>query len=210
MKIKHCLLIAVLLIPGFLHAQDTLTMLNGNQKIVNVKEVNSRLLYISYQNVKKNRAKLKAIELLDVYSVGYKDSARQITYVQDSNLGLVLDVDQMGSYIHGEQYAKAHYKGVGYWVGGAVAGFGGPYFLNYFYGLLVPAAYTGVVAAIPAGTKKLARQEPALYADAQFVDGYKHKVRKKSVMGALYGSLIGIGVAGVTTAIIMISSPEIE
>ncbi len=200
------LLIVVLLacmLPG--KAQDTVLMINGRQKIVNVHEVNTRLLYVSYQNIRSNRAKLKGLELLEVYSIGYKDSVRRITYVQDTNIGFPLTEEQMGSYISGTRYAMQHHKGAGYWVAGAVAGFSGPYFLGYFYGLLVPAAATGVSGAIPPGTRQLAKKEPLLYADPHFVAGYKHKARKKNVLNALYGSLIGVGAAAIVTTVVVLS-----
>lgn len=204
MNLRYIILISAFLLPCCVYAQDTLILLTGKTKIVNVKEVNQRLLYVSYQNIKSTKkAKLKGIDLRDVYSVAFKDSTHLITFIQDSNSGLFFTSDQMEDYIRGEQFAIQNYKDPWITVGGAVAGFGGPYFLTYFYGILVPAAYVGVVGVIPAGTRSLAKKHPELYADEYFVAGYKQKAKKKNVMNAIYGGLIGIGIAGLTTGVII-------
>jgi hypothetical protein len=206
MAIRKTLLFLLLLAPFALSAQDTIVMINGNIKIVDVAKVDQRMLYLTYRKVNSHREKPKAMALTDVFSVSFKDSVRQITYVQDSNLGLDMPVEDMSSYVSGERYAVEHYKAPWATVGGAVAGAAGPFVLNYFLGLLLPAAYTATVAPIPVSTRKLAKQEPSLYADPLFVAGYKQRAKHKKALNAIYGSLIGIGASSI--AIIVITATK--
>lgn len=204
MKTFASLLSLLLLASLSLNAQDTLVLNSGQEKIVNVHELNQRLLYVSYQNIKSNRAKLRGLDLREVYAVHFRDSARVITYIQDTASGNVFYTEDMGRYVAGENYAINHYKAPWVTVGGVAAGFTGPV-LNFFWGLLVPAAYTGTLGAIPVSTRKLASEQPELYADRFFTAGYKQKARHKKVMNAIWGSLAGIGAAAITTTIFLLT-----
>lgn len=205
MNILRSLVLLVLLSPLTMSAQDTLLMINGNTKIVDVTTLNQRMLYVSYHKIQSNRAKLKALDLRDVYSISFKDSAKVVTYVQDSNSGLDMPLEEMTSYVNGEKYAVDHYKAPWVTACGIVAGAGGPIFINYFLGILVPAAYTGTIGVIPISTRKLAKEQPSLYADPYFVQGYKQRAKHKKVMNAIYGSLIGLGAAVVTIVTISVT-----
>jgi hypothetical protein len=184
-------------------------MNGGNEKVVYIRELNQRMLYVAYKKSLDNKAKIRALDLREVYAVHYKDSARVITYVQDTfTTDSYMDVESMGRYVNGEKYAIGHYKAPWVTVGGTVAGFTGPMLINFFYGLLVPAAYTGTLGVIPVSTRKLSKEQPELYADPYFVAGYKQKARKKKVKNALWGSLVGIGAAVITTSVYWITNPS--
>lgn len=198
MRIQRFILAIALLLPCLVHAQDTLVMISGETKVVDVATLDQRMLYVTYKKCESNSQKLKALDLRDVFSVAYKDSAKVVTYFQDSVSGLDMPLEEMTSYVNGEKYALKNYKAPWVTVGGIVAGAGGPVFINYFLGILVPAAYTGTIGAIPISTRKLARDHPSLYADPYFVQGYKQRAKRKKVMNAIYGSLIGLGAAAIT------------
>lgn len=206
MKILYSLIILMILAPNALQAQDTLILNNGDEKLVHVKELNQRMLYVSFQKKISKKAKVRGLDLREVYSVHFKDSAQVITYFQDTNSELYFDTESMGRFVAGERYAKEHYKAPLVTIGGVVTGFAGPT-VNFFYGILVPAAYTITLGNIPVSTRKLARNEPSLYADPYFVEGYKTKARKKKTMNAIWGSLIGIGAAVITTSVVLITNP---
>jgi hypothetical protein len=199
------LIIVGLFFPSFVKGQDTILMNTGKTKIVNIKELNQRLLYVSYTKLNSNNTKAHGNRLPDVFSVSFKDSARIITYVQDSNLDLVYTEDQMHSYVKGEQFALNHYKAPWVTVGGVVFGAVSPFALTYYLALIPPAAYTGLSSITSIQTRKLAKKYPEYYADPYFVDGFKQKVKRKNIMNAVYGSVIGLGVAGILTGILTLT-----
>lgn len=206
MKTFLPLLLFVFLTPQWLQAQDTLLMNTGNEKIVHIKELNERMLYVAWQKKPSIKSKVRAYDLRNVYSVHFKDSARVITYFQDTATDNFLDVETMGRFVNGEHYAVMHYKAPLVTAGGIVSGAAGILW-NPFYGLLVPAAYSATLGAIPVSTQKLSREHPDLYADPYFVEGYRMKARKKKIKNAIVGSLIGIGAAAITTTVYMIANP---
>jgi hypothetical protein len=208
MRILRFLLPLALLLPFSVKAQDTLVLINGNTKIVDIANLNQRMLYVSFRKTESNRKKLKALDLRDVYSVAWKDSAKVITYFQDSASGLDMPLDEMTSYVKGEQYAVQHYKAPWVTACGIVTGAAGPLVINFFFGMLVPAVYTGTIGVIPISTRKLAKTEPVLYADPYFVQGYKQRAKRKKVMNAIYGSLIGLGAAAITTTVFLVTNPQ--
>jgi hypothetical protein len=175
-------------------AQDTVLLINGQYKYVQVTELNPVEEFISFVKTSGNKSKMHFMSLKEVYSVTYKDSIRIITYEQDTIMGMELTADQMFRFIKGDQFAMKHYKAPWVTVGGVAAGTAGPLALRAYLGFLVPTAYCGAIGISKVHVRKQQEKYPELFSDEFFVHGYKDRAKHKKIKNAIWGSLAGIGV----------------
>jgi hypothetical protein len=201
MRSTFTLLLSILL-ANSLHAQDTITLVDGKQKIVKIAYETS--LYVFYQKIKDGDttklSKQKMLEKEDVFKIEYfqksKLDAQKVVqvYQQDSTEENYLSIDEMYRYIHGRNQAHTNYKSKKYFFVGVIGGAGSSY-LGPFWGLIPCSVYTGI-AGVWAIKPFFKADNPMDLHDPYFEEGYKqvalNKQAKSSALGALTGLLIGI------------------
>jgi hypothetical protein len=183
-------------------SQDTLLLVNGKRIVCGVKEVNENHKLIFYELSGKRRPKYKFIDFSEVYMINYHFGTKQNIYRQDSMRGFNLSFYEVGKFIEGEQFAMKNYKAPWVTVGGAAVGAVTPVALPVLYGLGASLGYVGVFAIVKPSKKKYEEKYPELFQDKAFKNGFVIEARKKRIMNSIYGSLIGFGVAAITTGII--------
>ena len=149
-KLNQALLIVILAFSVLsAPAQDTLLLISGKKIIAS--SVDIRDNKIAY---KKNTpdSKLKTIDPERVFSIIYKDGREQLIYQSDSLDPIDFKVEEMRSFITGEQDAMKYYKnnvvkGMGIIIGGSSALLG-------FYGIIIPPLYSTIVGSFSPDVKK--------------------------------------------------------
>ena len=139
----------------------------------------------------------------DVYNIHFLDGTVKPVYKFDTLEGNNLTYDEAGKFIAGQQFAMKNYKAPWITVTSAVIGAASPLALQFFYGLIVPTAYTGIMGLTKPCMKKYDKRYPGQFEDKYFKSGFVKQARKKRVMNAVYGSLIGIGVSAITTGVLI-------
>jgi hypothetical protein len=178
-------------------------MLSGEKLLVKVRDVNpeSNLIIIEFN--KNNKLKSKTLVMSDVYNIHFLDGTVRPVYKFDTLEDNNLTYDEAGKFVAGQQFAIKNYKAPWITVTSAVVGVASPLALTFFYGLIVPTAYTGVMGLTKPCMKKYDNKYPDLFNDKYFKSGFVKQARKKRVMNAVYGSLIGIGVAAITSGVLV-------
>jgi hypothetical protein len=202
-KILYTSLIFFFLISISAKSQDTIQMLNGEKLLVKVRDLNPASNLIVVEFTKKNKVKSKAIQLTDVYNIHFFDGTTKPVYKMDTLEGFNLTYDEAGKFVQGQQFAMKNYKAPWITATSAVIGAASPLALQFFYGLIVPTVYTGTMGLTKPCMKKWDNKYPELFNDKYFKSGFVKQARKKRVMNAVYGSLIGIGVSAITTGVIV-------
>lgn len=107
---KKILLGFLVLFSGLISAQDTLRLMSGKQKYVQVESMDYDFIY--YKKIKKNGqlSKLKKKNLDYVFAINYKDSTPTYIYKQDTLFGNYFSLTEMEYYLEGKRQARKHYK----------------------------------------------------------------------------------------------------
>ena len=187
------------------HSQDTLQMLSGEKLLVKVRDVNPGSNLILVEFIKKNKLKSKTVVMTDVYNIHFLDGTVRPVYKFDTLEGNNLTYDEAGKFVAGQQFAMKNYKAPWVTVTSAVIGAASPLALTFFYGLIVPTVYTGIMGLTKPSHSLFiySKTKPELFNDKYFKSGFVKQARKKRVMNAVYGSLIGIGVAAITSGVLL-------
>ena len=196
-------LIVFLFICVSAKSQDTVQMLNGEKLLVKVRDVDMKSNLVVVEFTKNSKLKSKIIPTTDVYNIHYFDGTIKPVYKMDSVEGFDLTYDEAGKFVQGQQFAMKNYKAPWITATSAVVGAASPLVLQFFYGLIVPTAYTGVMGLTKPCMKKWDKKYPEQFNDNFFKSGFVKQARKKRVMNAVYGSLIGIGVSAITTGVVL-------
>lgn len=180
------------------YSQDTINLISGKQIFAKsiYEEPNSTLL--KYDIRFHEKAKQKAVDLLNVYSIHYSNHTQKIFYKQDSAIGFDLTVKQMELNILGEREALKNYKAPWITVGGFVVGATATYFLG-FWGVISPAVYATAFGII---TPKIHTSPELSYAttsDFNFREGYKYTATRIKVKNAILGSIVGVAAYSLTS-----------
>ncbi len=193
--------------------QDTVLFLKGRSMPLDITSFSaSGVKYSAYY--KENGKKVNkpgTIEAYRVFSVS-KGGERSILYRQDSLIGNFRTVEQMKSYVVGEQHAFNHYNPKPFFYGGIGLGIGVMLFDTYLpkdkapaggeYGLfksppsLIPLVTTFVYTVglgVPSVSLKTSTvKNPLLLQDIDFQDGYTRTAKMRRVMSGLKGKAIGV------------------
>lgn len=189
----------VFILAGSGYSQDSLVMYNGKYLLGKVTDLkDSTFVVCEYQ--KRNKSFSKLISKEAIFSVNYKDSASQLYYYQGMDPDSPTSVEDMSSFIAGEQLARYKYHPRWTIPVGVVAGMGGT--ALGIYGLLVPAAYVGTTAALPVGAKHRKYFPDEKINDAPFMEGYKREAKRKRLVNTVIGSVSGILVTGITIGVL--------
>ena len=134
--------------------------------------------------------------------INYQYGTKLNIYKQDSLKGYNLSFYEVGKFIEGEQFAIKHYKAPWITVGGAALAAVSPVALPVLYGLGTAIGYVGVIAIVKPSKKNYEEKYPDLFKERSFKYGFVTQARKKRILNSIYGSLIGFGVAAITTGIL--------
>jgi hypothetical protein len=187
-------------------AHDSLIMYSGKHykgKIVDFNR-NKALFHMQFQNGKKLKTKVFKTE--DVFALYYKDSVSQVLYnplfVDTENLDgeKPLTVEEMQSFVAGENLAQYRYHAPWSSAIGAVTGVG--LFYLGIWGVAFPAVYVGVVAAMPTLPKAKKYFAPEKLNDELYVAGFKNVAKRKKLINAAIGSAASLLICGTITAIL--------
>lgn len=92
------------------NAQDTLKLLSGKSKLIQLHSHDYDFIY--YKKVKENgevgRKRKKNLD--HIFTVNYKDSARQYFYQQDTMFDNFMSINEMEYYLEGRRQGRKHYK----------------------------------------------------------------------------------------------------
>lgn len=191
-----------------LTAQDKLVLLNGRVLEGKVTHFSDGLITLNYK--KKKNYSQELIEQYRVYSIIDSSGKENIVYIQDSIVGNVLNVADMGFFIAGEMDARKNFKPVvSNWIGFAY-GLGIVTYDTYdkdFGGLFkaksptilvfVPTFTYFLFASVPRITINVREvsHKPNLLQDA-YIDGFARVGKIKRRMGgikfSLGGTLLGL------------------
>lgn len=106
------------------NAQDTLKLLSGKSKLIQLHSHDYDFIY--YKKVKENgevgRKRKKNLD--HIFTVNYKDSARQYFYQQDTMFDNFMSINEMEYYLEGRRQGRKHYKAYKTMLIGAALGAG--------------------------------------------------------------------------------------
>lgn len=108
---RNLLLICVVLFFGNgASAQDTLLLINGKTKLVNILEEDYDKVY--YRSIKKDgsEGRKRKKDLEHVFAIAYKDSAISQIYKKDSLYENYWSVSDMKFYLEGRRQARKHFR----------------------------------------------------------------------------------------------------
>lgn len=213
-----------------LHSQDTLLLLNG--KFVNGKVCAIDTEFIKYQITKGKKYEFKQMAIEDMFAIKYKDSSMQILYSQDTVNGYYYSVDEMYSFVLGENYARKYFKAPLSSIGGFVTGMAGG--IVGFWGFTIPTAYTmftgtskplfvnnqpisinqdpsyfasmidiSVKPGFSAKINSKQQTQPCLLLQKPFYEGYNSQAKDKKTKNAIKGGIIGFATLVVTSYILL-------
>jgi len=181
-------------------AQDSLILFNGKHYKGEVVEFNKNTTVLKLQYQKRNKLKTKVLPKEDVFAIYYKDSVSQILYSPLITDEQPLSLEEMQSFVAGENLAQYKYHAPWAAAVGALTGAG--MFNLGMWGVVIPAAYVGVVAAVPTKPKSKKYFPPEKLNDQSYVDGFKYVAKRKKLKSAAIGSAASLLVCGTIAAIL--------
>jgi len=174
-------------------------MYSGTHYKGKIVEFNKSKTVLRFQIQKKRRIKTMDLQVADVFAITYKDSVSRILYAPLLTDEEPLTVDQMQSFVAGENLARYRYHAP--WAS-AIGAFTGVGLLNIgMWGVAIPAAYVGVVAAMPTLPKAKKYFPTEKLNDEYYVEGFKYVARRKKLRNAAIGSAASLVVCGTIAAI---------
>lgn len=194
---KIIIICGLILIGAYGMAQtlDSITLLNGHSISGDVISMDSNFVY--YEKYTKSYIKKKRLDINDVFSINFKDSAEVIIYDSLPEHGIGLAVKDMRNYIFGQQDAAKHYKAPWTTATGFGAGLAGGLFVNFYgTGILIPTTYTFLVNTKKINIKTSQCSHPNIIDDDYYKSGFQNKAKSKRVTNAIIGGIVGMIVTG--------------
>lgn len=193
------LFVCLLFVSLFSKAQDTITFVDGKEKIVVVNYETPS--FVMYQKIKKgdltNLGKQKNKSKEYIYKIAYffdnnPDSSQKTTevYKIDSAMGDFFNYNEMGNFVDGKKQARANYKAFKYAFLGVFVGAGGS-LISPYWGTIPCAVYT-TLAGSWAFKPFLKADNPERFNNIYFNAGYREQARKKNAKYSALGSLTGL------------------
>jgi hypothetical protein len=130
-------------------AQDTLLLINGKRIIVSSVDLHDYTIAYRPQD---NSKKLKTIDPNRLFSILYRDGKERIVYQPDSLDPLDFKVEEMRTFIHGEEDARILYKNTTVKAFGVAVGAGSAFLT--FYGIIGPPIYATVLGSFSPNVEK--------------------------------------------------------
>lgn len=226
---KLTIIIALTFLFSGIFSQDTIIHMSG--KFINGKVKSIDNTSVVYEINKNNKIKIKEISIEELFAIQYKDSINCF-YAQDTLNGYYYSVDEMYSFILGENYARNYFKAPLSSVGGFVTGMAGG--VVGFWGFTIPTGYamlTGsadpkFVSNRPLPIKQdleylaktpdvsinsgyansvvvVAPQSNYLLLEKPFYEGYNAHAKDKKTKNAVKGGILGFATLVATSYILL-------
>jgi hypothetical protein len=189
------------LLPAFASAQDKVLFTSGKEKEVTVVKVDEYNVFYH----KPNKKTEKKFRKENVFSITYLDGREEIIYNPDTLGFLVLDVvepevdytvEEMRRYIYGRQDGMKVKKTAALLTSAGISFVGSG--LGAFFGPVAPATYIIVLGTTKQTPNESLVSHPELVFDEAYLEGYKKSARKRKIIGAAEGGLIGLSLGIVT------------
>jgi hypothetical protein len=179
-----------------LHAQEKVTMMNGNIFFVSVGDTVGDFIKMIDPESKKNE--LVNMEKNRIFSILYKSGTEIFIYKQDTlSEDNYLGVEEMRSYIAGAHDANSRYS--------SPLAFWGSFGLGVGSGIILPAWLAPIGAGAGAfllGSRwiKINRShisDPKYLKDPNYISGYENAARQSRVQNVIKGAVIGVLIGAV-------------
>jgi hypothetical protein len=195
--IKHLCIFFFLLLPAFGFGQDKVLFTNGKEKEVTVVKIDEYSIVYHKPN-KKNEKKFRKE---NVFSITYLDGKEEIIYNPDTLGFLVTDVvepevdytvEEMRRYIAGAQDGRKVKKTAALLTSAGISTVGSG--LGAFFGPIAPATYIIVLGTTRQKPDETKVAHPEYILDEAYLAGYSKAARKRKIIAAAEGGLIGLAV----------------
>jgi hypothetical protein len=177
-------------LKGF--TQDTLTLLNGNQFFVNIKEVND--YFIDYTDPIDKKIRLRSRELSTVFSYRKKEQSEVIIYQYNPEIGNIYQVEEMRHFMTGERHADQYYtplvSNIISLLAGGYAGYAIAESEELAF-IATPLLISSIVM-IPGTRVKRNDYNQQLRTASPYRNGYKRVAKGKKFLGAFKLSIVGM------------------
>jgi hypothetical protein len=187
------LLIPALLAAVGLSAQDNILLMNG--RVITGKVLGQSTLEIRYlvpNGKAPPRERQEPTE--DVFSVTDSLGRERIWYFYDTVFGNDMSIDQMRSYIKGQQDARDGYKPTWTTVGGFVFGAGTVIAANLeMNAFFLPPIYAVAMTLPRVNVTRGSIRDPYMEGNEDYAYGYARVGRTKRVVRGLLSTFAGIG-----------------
>jgi hypothetical protein len=198
-KIRILLVFFIVMHVLSLYAQDSIVLYSGKSILAKVRDEKSQT-FISYQFHKGNKIKTKYLYKENIFAIYYHDSVSDMLYVPQLNDESPFTVEQMQSFVGGENLARYRYHPrwatiCGTATGLAVIPLG-------IYGFLVPTAYVSIFASTPVKPLKKKYFPAEKVNDEFYKDGFKQEAKRKKLFNSVIGGVSGAVIIGTTLGII--------
>ena len=175
-------------------SQNILLLLDGS--VIKTEEY-SLLDSLNLYSYKNHKGKMKILEQDFVYSITDSQGNTSVVYVPNE-MSYNLGINEMFSFIQGEQSASKNYKPYILGISGLGVGLGSSllfaeYGLNTFYSTLIPISYSGISVFFKQNTKRMNIPASCEFKEL-YIKGYQTKANKKRFVYTIVGSLIGSGI----------------
>lgn len=181
-------------------AQDSLIMNNGKHYKGKVVAFNKAETVLRFEVQKKKKFNTKDFQRDDIFAIYYKDSVSRILYTPLVTDEETMTLEEMSSFVAGENLAQYRYHAPWASAIGAVTGAG--MFYIGMWGVAVPVAYVGLVSAMPTLPKAKKYFPPEKLNDDYYVDGFNQIARRKKLINAAIGSAASLLICGTITAVL--------
>lgn len=195
--IKQICIFFFLLVPALGFGQDKVLFTNGKEKEVTVIKIDEYNIFYHKPN-KKNE---KRFRKENVFSITYLDGKEEIIYNPDTLGFLVTDVvepevdytvEEMRRYIAGAQDGRKVKKAAALLTSAGISTVGSG--LGAFFGPIAPATYIIVLGTTKQKPNETKVAHPEYILDEAYLAGYSKAARKRKIVAAAEGGLIGLGV----------------
>ncbi len=195
--IKQFCIFFFLLVPALGFGQDKVLFTNGKEKEVTIVKIDEYNIFYHKPN-KKNE---KRFRKENVFSITYLDGKEEIIYNPDTLGFLVTDVvepevdytvEEMRRYIAGAQDGRKVKKTAALLTSAGISTVGSG--LGAFYGPIAPATYIIVLGTTKQKPNEAKVAHPEYILDEAYLAGYSKAARKRKIIAAAEGGLIGLAV----------------
>lgn len=189
--------------------QSTINLLNGRE--IKGEVVGEDKEYIKYKAIRDGNTEddERTMEKDRVFSVVNKDNKETLYYTQDSTMGNERSIDQMRSFILGEQHAWKSYKAgssfimaSGLSAGGLISLFSLAPSAAFFGFAVPPLAMFATQGILPVQFTKKNGLDDAKVKDEHYLDGFEMTGKSQKMRRSFQGALVGFA-AGVVSYVII-------
>lgn len=185
----------LLLVPAFAFSQDKVLFTNGKEKEVSVVGIDDYNIIYHLPN----KGKQKKFRKENIFSITRLDGKEEIIYNPDTLGFLVLDVvepeldytvEEMRRYIYGRQDGMKVKSLAPALISGSVGLVGAG--LGAFFGPIAPSVYIIILGVKKQKPDDRLVDHPEYVFDEAYLDGYHKSARKKKIIAAAEGGLVGL------------------